>query len=306
MSDGFAPEFSLAGYEQQLEPEEFRAMIRTHNLSQRVRWWRSSVDVSYNSRTGFQDAANNKPKWVHEEQDTQGFRAIIQDGRVMKKYQAQGEYTVGDMTCMTMPDELPFGDHDWVVPMGRVLDLTRNQDIRLLQFKEGLMRGSRAETLTGTLTATGTAIVGVGTTFTTSLSIGDMIRAAGQCVRVSAITDNTHITADVAPSPVWSGNTFEKLTESVSMWPAFALESVRDAATIYILGVDVTLAADGRSLQWLSATSPAFDVPVSLVYRYYPRYQVLGDQGMFNTPVHGVPLPQIVQMRLVKQDTVQE
>lgn len=305
MSDGFAPEFGLEGYEQQLEPEEFRTMIRTHNLSQRVRWWRASVDVSYNPRTGLQDAANNKLKWVHEEQDTRGFRAIIQDGRVMKKYQAQGEYTVGDMTAMSMPDELPFGDHDWVVPMGRALDLTRNQDIRLLQFKESVMRGSRAEALSGTLTATGTAIVGVGTTFT-SLRSGDMIRAAGQTVRIAAITDNTHLTVDEAPSPVWSGNTFEKLTESVSMWPAFALESVRDAATTYILGVDVTLSADGRSLQWLSTTSPALDVPVSLVYRYYPRYHVLGDQGMFNAPVHGVPLPQIVQMRLVKQDTNQE
>lgn len=306
MSDGFAPEFAVPGYEMQMEPEEWRAMIRTHPLSQRVRWWRASVDVSFNPRTGMQAATANKTKWIHEEQDTRDFRGVVQDGRVSKRYLQQGEHISGDMTFMSMPDELPVGDHDWIVPIGRALDMNRNQDIRLLQYKEAVMRGSVAADGAGTVSAAGTAISGDGTVFLSLFSVGDMIRVLGAVARVAAVIDDTNLTVDQDPDTAWSGNTFEKLTETVSMWPAFELEAVRDSARSYLVGVDVILAEDGRTLRWRGVNSPAFDAPISLVYKYFPRYQVLADLGMHNAPVHGVPLPQIVQMRLVKQDTHQE
>jgi hypothetical protein len=63
---------------------------------------------------------------------------------------------------------------------------------------------------TGTITSTGTAVVGVGTAFLTELAIGSYIVATGggQTRIVSAIADNTHLTVSVAFSPDVAGVAF--------------------------------------------------------------------------------------------------
>lgn len=62
---------------------------------------------------------------------------------------------------------------------------------------------------TGTITSTGTALVGVGTSFTTEFTSGDyIVEAGGQTRIVDVITDNTHMTVTVAYSPDVSGVAF--------------------------------------------------------------------------------------------------
>jgi hypothetical protein len=54
---------------------------------------------------------------------------------------------------------------------------------------------------TGTISSSGPAVVGVGTSFTTELQVGDLILAADEVRRVETITDNLNLTVDIAFSP---------------------------------------------------------------------------------------------------------
>ncbi|MEO5635059.1 MAG: hypothetical protein ABIS26_02500, partial [Candidatus Paceibacterota bacterium] len=59
--------------------------------------------------------------------------------------------------------------------------------------------GKATAVLTGTIDpAASTAVVGVGTLFTTELVVGDRITVTGETRTVTAITDNTNLTVDVA------------------------------------------------------------------------------------------------------------
>lgn len=61
---------------------------------------------------------------------------------------------------------------------------------------------------TGTVTTTGTAVVGSSTLFTTELIVGNGIFISGQGRVVSVITDDTHLTLDSALSSDVAGQAF--------------------------------------------------------------------------------------------------
>ncbi len=69
------------------------------------------------------------------------------------------------------------------------------------------------DTMTGTITTTGTAVVGTNTLFNTELEVGDEIMSASdeaspQIRTVSVITDSTHLTVSEAFSPNLSGEPY--------------------------------------------------------------------------------------------------
>ena len=67
--------------------------------------------------------------------------------------------------------------------------------------------------LTGTIDATAsTAVVGVGTLFTTELAIGDRILVAGETRTVATITDNLNLTVNTAFTDTLNDTSPEKLT----------------------------------------------------------------------------------------------
>lgn len=76
------------------------------------------------------------------------------------------------------------------------------------------------EARTGTITSTGTAVVGVGTLFTTELTINDYIRTenanGGYVAKVSAITDDTNLTLSTAFPANVSGESFTEIYDSQS------------------------------------------------------------------------------------------
>jgi len=61
---------------------------------------------------------------------------------------------------------------------------------------------------TGTISSSGTAVTGSGTSFTTELSVGDTIIAGGTNIDVASITDDTHLTTAYAFDPALSGESF--------------------------------------------------------------------------------------------------
>lgn len=295
-------------FDEQFEPEDFRALIYGAATSQSVRWWRAEIDPSFDPATGIQAASAGKMKWLHTESDVSLYRALISDSSNRKRYFPQGVIEVGDMTIVVMPDEIAIGDHDWVMPIGRANEtVTGVTNARLLQHKVTLTRGTRVLIGAGIVSSSGTAVVGSGTTFTTTFNPFDVISAAGTKLRIAAIIDDTHLTLESVPITPWSGNNFSRLYDAFLYYPVWRVDSIVDASTRYVENVDYKLAPDGRSILWLSVTrSPAAGAPLSCVYSYYPKYEVLGDLGTRQHGVGGVRLPQTNLLRLVKPDSITE
>lgn len=84
--------------------------------------------------------------------------------------------------------------------------------VRVLSYPCGLPHvGPKLENLVGvgTLSSSGDAVTGTGTSFTTQLVLNDEIKVSGgPSCRVKTITDDTHMTVDHAPSPAWSNAAF--------------------------------------------------------------------------------------------------
>lgn len=290
----------------QFDPEDFRAFILSHPSSQFIRWYRAFPDPTYDPTTTKAAFASGKSKWRRVEQTLQGdYRAIIRGGSAIRAYTQYAELPTGSVIITTMPDELPLGIADWVAPigMGREFD-PDSPDQRTYEYKETVTRGQDRETGAGTISSSGTAVTGTGTAFTSFLRVGDIVLAAGQGRRITAITDDTHLTVESSPSPVWNGNDYQRAFERLLYHPVVSLTTVEDAATAYTVKTDVTVDTDERSVRWFSASdSPAFGTRYGVTYRYLLKYQVFDDLTTQRQRAHGVALPQSVVATIWKPET---
>ncbi len=71
---------------------------------------------------------------------------------------------------------------------------------------------------TGTISSSGSTVTGSGTSFTTQLTIGDLITASGQTRTVSTITNNTSLTINAAFSPDLSAGTSFTYQKQLTRW----------------------------------------------------------------------------------------
>jgi hypothetical protein len=62
---------------------------------------------------------------------------------------------------------------------------------------------------TGTLTSAAAAVTGSGTSFTTQISVGDVLVVGAQSAVVLSVTDNTHLATKAAFSPVLNNSSFQ-------------------------------------------------------------------------------------------------
>lgn len=305
MADGFDVLVRDNIYQVDLDPEDFRSMIYGNENSQVIEWYRAIIDPDYDGTRNQADA--DKFKWLRERQpQAANYRVAIADARVMKRYLPQGEFIAGDLTVMFMPDEMDIGDHDWIIPLGRVeaSPLSRT-NAKLLTSKEPMQRGKTEIAMAGTISSSGTAVTGIGTDFTL-LRQGDILKAAVRSAIVESVEDEVSLTLADAPGVAWSGNSFVRCVEKLRLYPVAAIEEIRDNTSVYTLGVDYVLADDRRSVQWMSGHTPAMGARCSVVYKYVPKYEVIGDLGLVNHAVQGVPLPTTYTMRLVPPDTYAE
>ena len=305
-SGGFIASAAMPGLPEDLEPEAFRQLIYASAASQRVRWWKAFIDPTYDMRSGAADVSAGKQKWMLVEQDVSQYRVIVQEGRAARRMMPEGTMESGDITVMSMPDEIALGDHDQLALMGRELAGTNlATGARTIQMKEPVVRGQYEVSMAGTVSSSGTTVTGIGTSFTT-LTVGSIIRAGQRTAKVTGISSNTSLTIDSPPIAAWNNNVFVSLVDRFVYYPVYRIEDVRDATKAYTSGVDYKLGADGMTLEWISANSPSAGSTYSVIYRFYPVYQVMGDLGLYNHTVDGVPLPQIVPLRLMKPDSMQE
>lgn len=94
---------------------------------------------------------------------------------------------------------------------------------------------------TGTVATNGTtAIVGVGTAFTTQLAVGKWITITGELdpLQIGAIADNTHLTLVSAATTTASGQTFVYATVPVFLWSYHPKTPTEAAPATYVESMD--------------------------------------------------------------------
>lgn len=144
--------------------------------------------------------------------------------------------------------------------------------------------GAATSVLTGSIDpAASTSVVGVGTLFTTELSVGDRITVTGETRTVIVITDNTHLTVDTAFSDNANDTTPDKLAA------VFETRISSGALAVYVddlgglnLGTDLKLSRDAANVLALKNGASAQEL------RIYgtttgPKYLSLSHDGSIST-----------------------
>lgn len=278
-----------------LQPERFRASLLASPLATRIRWWKARLDTAFVDEYGETDAENEKGKWAWDEQVVGNYRVAIEASRSGRKYSQPGDMRTGSIQVTYMPDEIPLGDHDLIMPIGRVDNYL--PDARHDGYKESLVRGEVLTPVTGTVSSSGTAVTGTGTDFVTELHEGSVIMAGGQKRKVDTITDATHLTLSAATSPNWNTNRVSLCRERLKRPNVARIESVVRGTTVYVEGPDYRLGVDNQTLEWYG-NQPAPGERFSIHYYILPQYIIQFDLGS-NQHVVNTKIPvQTVTARL--------
>lgn len=284
--------------------DQAKSFIATHALAMKCRWWKARLDTTYNDQTGARQTSQNKDQWLRTEQDGE-YIAIVRGSTAVRRYFPAGDIKDEDILLVFDPNLFPLGDHDFVMPYADAHNdcvPEGRPTTTLLDEKELHVRGEVETLQAGLLTSSGTAVTGVNTAFSTTLQAGDLIKAAGQPIRISSVSGNTSLTLASAPSPAWSANQFYKASEAAKVTPVASILAIETNSTTYIEGVDFTLSADEASIQWLTSNQPAAGDRYALHYSYYPKYVVNRELGFRRRPIGGQYLLQSVVARLYRYD----
>lgn len=286
---------------QSFDPEEFRSALYASPLAEGLRWWKAAIDPTSNKFTGAYDSAVGKAVWMRTEQSVREFKGVVKGFKVARQMFGTGQIINTDIVVTTMVDEIPIGDHDWIMPVGNLITPGRNydQDKRTIQIKCLIVRGSILTEQSGTVSSSGPNVTGVGTTFTITVQAGDVMNALSVGSVIESVADDTHLTLLSAPATAWSGNKWSKATDNLPYQHGVYIEDAFDADRAYVPGAHYTISDDGGSVQWLSAAnSPAPGSRYSVTYRYIPRFVAQPELGVQRHVVNGADLMQTIVCRL--------
>jgi uncharacterized protein DUF4815 len=281
------------------DPNFYRGWINTDPHSQRIRWWQAMLNPSYSNNLG--------DKWLRTEQtDTSlNYRALVMPPEVTKQFMPYGQFQVGDQIVVTMTDEIPIGPEDWIVPIGQMdVGLAEYPDTQTTIQNEALKRGSYQTAGVGTVSSSGTAVTGSGTSFLSLFSEGDLFSSAGQMIPVASVSSNTSLTLESAPSTALLNNAYSLASEQLLWQPAARIESIQDANKTYVQDTDYTLSTDQATVLWTSPTNqPAPGATYTIRYRSFLKYIVLNDLVLTGQVVAGTPSCQAVLARRYQADS---
>lgn len=289
----------------ELDPEEFRALVRFHNSAETCRWWQAVIDPEYDPRSGTgETGAPMGGKYLYTEKPTINSRVLFRPARVMKRYFPTAEIESGDWAITFMPDELALSDHDLVAPMGHFQRPTLTPSMVAYTEKQSLVRGSVIQSL-GVAATSSVSSIALSAVPAQALHVGDLVQAASLTTRITAVGSATSYGIDDNPSPAWNSVRLSKCVEMLTKDTAITLLDVRDENHVsYTPGVDVVIAPDAQTLQWLTLHSPAAGTTYSVVYTYAPKFLVREDMGMRRHRVQGRPLPETLLCKLWQPDTL--
>lgn len=279
---------------------------KTNPNAVQVNWWRAKPNPSYDQSKGrpTYDGASDG-MWIRT-QETGEFWAVIQGEKVMRRYFQPGTWETGDIAILFDPNEMDLSEYDWIVQVGQGNAPPGAIDARTFRQKHVLVRGAEKVACGGTVSVTGVNVVGVGSSFLSDFSVGDLLALQnGFTGRVDTVLTNTTLTlAGALPGNV-VGMAYKKAVERTLYSPVARLVSVETASTVYVVGVDVEIAQDLVTLNWLGANQPAPGEKIAVSYDYYTRY-VITDLGQKDMVVRGTPLLSLVVGRLWKPERLNQ
>ena len=264
-------------------PEDSLARLCSSPDAVAVLWKRAVSSLTFDANTGGQQPGKDGGgEYVYEDQPGD-WRVIISNSTAaLRRFHPEGTWEAGTVTVGFDPQAMPLGSFDRLTPLSQeVAGQTWNDCPGVprgtwLSQKETVKRGGAVDAGAGKVAITGTAVVGAGTAFTSFFSPGDLLTLrTGFVSVVSAVADDTHLTL-AAPSPfAYAATDYSRGRERLLYSPAFRVTLARTASQDYAPGTEVAVSQDGEYLTWPSpGISPAAGQPISLIYDYYPQYQI--------------------------------
>ena len=267
-----------------------------------VQWWQAYSNPAYLKNTG--GVGQNAYLRDLQAGEYGAFRVIIQSTeQALKRWFPVGSYSAGDIAVLYDETTLPLSIYDWIIPYGAGTSDTGLLDAATFTYKETLVRASTQVALQGTITSTGTAVVGSGTAFTAALHVGDVLGVLGAKYVVAAIAQDTSLTLATAPPINWTGVGFSVWRDRVTKSPIAQIVQVRDGSGIYSPS-QYGASQDLGGIDWLTTAQPAPAAQYAVSYRYFPTYQVT-EYGRKGRIVHGAPELSVSLCQLLNPDTQQ-
>lgn len=281
----------------EFDPERFRAMLASHPSRQHVRWWRAWPSPNIDPLSGVnQYTRGSEHRGVdrYEEMSAPtGWCVFADAGKFSKRY-APGQVAMGTIMAITMADEIPMAEGDMIAPLGRTL--TQGiPDTLTRQEKRTIVHAGISSDMTGTISTSGAALTGVGTSFLSQLAQGTVIEALGETAVVESVTSDTSATLYDSFPVTLSGVSWRRRADLLPQWPATRIHGIRrDRGTVPASAY--TVSPSGDRIVWLSvADMPEVGEHISVIWDYIPRYTVREVQGFSRTvPVQGRAMPQMV------------
>lgn len=283
------------------KPEFFRSFLAAHPARQRLRWFRAWSEPDYDFETGtfLQEAGGGV--YRSEELGARNFWAVVDTtDKFAKQMSFVGQIPVGKLMCITMRDQLPLADGDEIVLLGRTIT-NGIPDGFHRPMKRTLVRGATVEVRQGTITTTGTDVVGVGTHFERDiLARTTILRALGMTAVVQSVEDDTHMTLATPLEQNVQGVEWERCEDALPEWPAVRINSIRTRSG-ELPPSAYAISTYGDRVLWLNSQyAPAPGERYSIIYDYLPRYVVREFAGYSIPPsIEGRALPQMVLLDTV-------
>jgi hypothetical protein len=267
-------------------------------------WYQALSNPAYNPIAGTYPVQENEDQWIYTLKPGPWW-ALVGGEQSLRRYFPQGSWETGDITVAFNESSSPLTIYDKVVPLGNQTAPANLQDARTFTQKETIVRAGQSTIVqTGTITATGTAVVGVGTAFSSSLLAGDIIAVAGLFYAVAAVTDNTHLTLAAAPVTNYAGIAFAKAVDWTLYNPVVQILAIQDASTTYVAGTDFIVSSEQKAVQWINpAHMPAAGDGYSIMYTYRPTY-IVEPLVQKDQIVKGLPGLSVEMAKLFKPDTL--
>ena len=258
-------------------------------------WYRAIPDPTFDKEAGAIDSAAGRGEYLRELQPGTFWCILDDSSSILKRYMPQGTWESGTVAVSYDPAVTPLSVYDWIVPMaqdglipsvpapGVPLLPAANVKARTYVAKETIVRGAVQRVGTGTVTTSGTNVTGVGTTFSTSFAVGDILAISQFAARIIAIADNAHLTLDVPPPHNFIGIGYCICSDVLTYSPVARVSLVRSQSTSFLPDTDFTVTSGfpaallGDTIHWLSPTrSPAPGERYSVIYDYVARYELTG------------------------------
>lgn len=293
-------------------PEVYRRYLYAHPGSQHLRWWKAIPSSDYDPHRGQRassDPTANIAAYNYVEQTIPQRMALAYDVDLRTIYSSQGKLVDGDQYLVSMQDELPVGPYDLVALLGKFPG-----ESRTYIHKVTLIRANVLIPQTGTISSSGTTVTGTGTSFQSTLQVGDLIVPSSypvaSALKVIAIASNTSLTLSGTPTPAWTGMNWSKGVDVLPRGLLASFDTVQTDSTVYPTSAykagTVTIGSQSYdTVQWTDPTnSPGPGARYGVIYRYFPKWMVLPDIGMPGPIVNTRPMPQRVVMRLYQPETL--